>query len=401
MSSSEHIPSPAPQRVPPLSSGPPLTSSRPGRPAAKWRAKSNRSHPAGVDLSVFDILNTFHRRWFLSRPNLLANTISAQKVEDGNISWVEFSPPYHSHLVKSAVALVPHPVHTVKKVMFVYILEFLNREGNLAFFELQKGLGRKANNSQKEKGRLARKRSRAAKREREREAAKAANLPPCERQCDGCGRKFETHKTAKWHKCTATKVMSVSEEFAMKAAEFLTRSAKPNKPAAIFLPHWPTDLTNRDVSPPVTGDSREEWRWAAVPPGGSEASRWLPSYQEWAAEWEKRRGDIRAGHRVAGFADLITLTKPSDGNNHPLWLAETDCERDGRGGEDEESPTIHKAYFERHAFSVVKYGRVISCNKHLSSNKKNAFPFLTFLQETRALSRREPSPYAYMPPEPG
>ncbi|KAH9054611.1 hypothetical protein EDB83DRAFT_2616788 [Lactarius deliciosus] len=177
MSSSEHIPPPAPQRVIPLSSGPPLTSGSSDRPAVKGRAKSNRSHPVDADLSVFDILNIFRRRWFLSRPNLLANAISAQKTEDGNISWVEFSPPYHSHLVKSAVALVPHPVHAVKKVMFVYILELLNGEGDLAFFDLHKG-GRMANNAQKEKRRLARKRSRAAKRERDREAAKAAKLPP-------------------------------------------------------------------------------------------------------------------------------------------------------------------------------------------------------------------------------
>ena len=59
------------------------------------------------------------------------------------------------------------------------VLEFLNREleGNEAFFKLQKG-SRKANNAQKEKRRLARKRCCAAKEEREREAAKAATLPP-------------------------------------------------------------------------------------------------------------------------------------------------------------------------------------------------------------------------------
>ncbi|KAH9024075.1 hypothetical protein EDB85DRAFT_2292683 [Lactarius pseudohatsudake] len=177
MSSSEHISPPAPQRVTLLPSGPPLTSISSDRPGAKGQAKSNQSLPVDADLLVFDILNTFRRRWFLSRPNLLANAISAQKAEDGNISWVEFSPPYHSHLVKSAVALVPHPVHAVKKVMFVYILELLNGNGDLAFFDLHKG-GRKANNAQKEKKRLARKRSRAAKHERDREAAKAAKLPP-------------------------------------------------------------------------------------------------------------------------------------------------------------------------------------------------------------------------------
>ncbi|KAI0287151.1 hypothetical protein BC826DRAFT_1119697 [Russula brevipes] len=77
-----------------------------------------RASPGDVELSVFDIHNIFRRRWFLSRTNLLTNVISAQKDEDGNISWVEFTPQYHSHLVKCAVALVPHPVLKVKKVIF-------------------------------------------------------------------------------------------------------------------------------------------------------------------------------------------------------------------------------------------------------------------------------------------
>jgi hypothetical protein len=120
------------------------------------RPKNKLSEP--VELSIFDILNTFHRRWFLLRANLLTNVISAQKAEDGNLSWVEFTPQFHSHLVKCAVVLVPRLglVSKVKWVMFVFILELLNGEDRMAFFKLQKG-GRKANNTQKEKWRLARK----------------------------------------------------------------------------------------------------------------------------------------------------------------------------------------------------------------------------------------------------
>jgi hypothetical protein len=99
---------------------------------------------------VFDIYNSFHRHWFISRDHLMANATSAQKDEDGKFFWVEFSPLYHAHLVKCAVALVPHPLHKVKKVMFVYILELLNREGPQAFFDLTKGQ-RKATQAQKEK----------------------------------------------------------------------------------------------------------------------------------------------------------------------------------------------------------------------------------------------------------
>ena len=167
MSSPEHIFSPL-TRGSPKAHTPSQNLKRGSKPA--------RDSPGGVELSVFDILNIFRRRWFLSRTNLLTNVISAQKAEDGNISWVEFAPPYHSHLVKCAVVLVPHPVHVVKRVMFVYILELLNGEGHTAFFDLQKG-GHKANNAQKEKKHLAQKRHRAAKRERDREAAKAAKLP--------------------------------------------------------------------------------------------------------------------------------------------------------------------------------------------------------------------------------
>ncbi|KAI0273139.1 hypothetical protein BGY98DRAFT_936392 [Russula aff. rugulosa BPL654] len=161
---------------------PPPTSSGPNRAAVKGGAKPNWLSARNVDLSVFDILNIFRHHWFLLRANLLANAISAQKDENGNISWVEFSPHYHSYLVKCAVALVPHPVLKVKKVMFGYVLELLNGKGISAFFNLQTG-GCKANNAQKEKRHLSRKRSRASKREQDRKAAKVTKLLAHERQC--------------------------------------------------------------------------------------------------------------------------------------------------------------------------------------------------------------------------
>jgi predicted RNA-binding Zn-ribbon protein involved in translation (DUF1610 family) len=219
----------------------------------KRGSKPKESHPGDVELSVFDILNIFRRRWFLSRSHLLTNVISAQKTEDGNISWVEFTPQYHSHLVKCAVALVPHPVSKVKKVMFGYILELLNREGHMAFFELQKG-GRKANNAQKEKRRLARKRSRAAKREREQEAMKAAKEPPREWQCVACGRKFKSCKTASKHKCPKSKVVRVAKEAATGQASQATPTVRLNKPVAPPTSYTPTTPTHTTAIPPVTGD---------------------------------------------------------------------------------------------------------------------------------------------------
>jgi hypothetical protein len=93
--------------------------------------------------------------------HLRANALSAQKAESGKIFWVKFTPQFHSHLVKCAVALVPHPLLKVKKVMFVYILELLNQEGHQAF-NLAKGT-RIATQAQKEKKQLAWKRTRVAR----------------------------------------------------------------------------------------------------------------------------------------------------------------------------------------------------------------------------------------------
>ncbi|KAF8266162.1 hypothetical protein EI94DRAFT_1733714, partial [Lactarius quietus] len=207
-------------------------------PPTKLRggSKALRTSSKVVELSVFDVLNIFHHRWFLSRTALLDHTISAQKAKDGNISWVEFSPPFHSHLVKCAVALVlihACPVPMAKWVTFVFILEMLNQEGHQTFFELRKG-GRKANNAQKEKCRLARKRS----------SAKVAQLPPHEQQCLGCGRKFNSHKTAKKHKCSKSKVVRTKEAAVGEASSHPVPPTKPNKLAAPITPPAPTALAS-------------------------------------------------------------------------------------------------------------------------------------------------------------
>jgi hypothetical protein len=92
----------------------------------------------------------------------MAQVTSAQKAKDGKFLWVEFTPQFHSHLVKCAVVLVPWPLNKVKKVMFAYILELFNGEGPQAFFDLTKGqcLVMKA---QKEKKCLAWKRNHASR----------------------------------------------------------------------------------------------------------------------------------------------------------------------------------------------------------------------------------------------
>jgi predicted RNA-binding Zn-ribbon protein involved in translation (DUF1610 family) len=251
----------------------------------KGGSKPKRASPGDVELSVFDIHNIFRRRWFPSRDHLLTNVISAQKAEDGNISWVEFTPQYHSHLVKCAVPLVPHPVAKVKKVMFVYILELLNREGHVAFFELQKG-GRKASTAQKEKRRLARKRSRAAKRERDQEAAKVAKQPPREQQCVACGRKFNSRKTASKHKCPKSKVERVGREAASGQASQATSAAKPDKPPATLTPHAPTAPPNINSPPAVTGDSQDSSQRHIIIFSVRTGLRRRILREEWPGMWE-------------------------------------------------------------------------------------------------------------------
>jgi hypothetical protein len=103
------------------------------KPVAKWSLSGD------VELSMFDILNIFHWWWFLSISHLRAQALSAQKAEDRKIFWVEFTPLFHTHLVKCAVAPVPHPIQKVEKVMFMYILELLKGESHQAFFNLTKG----------------------------------------------------------------------------------------------------------------------------------------------------------------------------------------------------------------------------------------------------------------------
>jgi hypothetical protein len=129
--------------------------------------------------------------------SLRAQALSAQKAEDGKITWVKFTPQFHAHLVKSAIALVPQPIQKVKKVVFVFILELLNREGPLAFFNLSKG-DRWATAAQKEKKCLACKRNHASRHDHHRLAEEAVK-GYLQWQCKWCGCKFTFHKATKQH----------------------------------------------------------------------------------------------------------------------------------------------------------------------------------------------------------
>ena len=98
------------------------------------------SPPSAEDLC----LRTFWSCWFLDRDWLISFIASAQCVKpDSPISWVEFMPKGHTHLVRSALKLVPvskHlPLAKIKEVMFTFLLETLNAPGSPpGFFNARK-----------------------------------------------------------------------------------------------------------------------------------------------------------------------------------------------------------------------------------------------------------------------
>jgi hypothetical protein len=108
--------------APPSSSA----SSQPPKPPPVPLASDGQD--GAVELSLFDILNIFHAHWFLNRDHLIVNILSAQKSKTGQFVWVDFQPPFHTHLVQQARALLPplYPMEKGKKVMFVFILEVLD-----------------------------------------------------------------------------------------------------------------------------------------------------------------------------------------------------------------------------------------------------------------------------------
>jgi hypothetical protein len=67
-----------------------------------------RTLSRNAELSIFNILNTFHHCWFLSGDHLRAQALLAQKSKDGKIFWVEFTPLFHTHLAGVLLHLSPN-----------------------------------------------------------------------------------------------------------------------------------------------------------------------------------------------------------------------------------------------------------------------------------------------------
>jgi hypothetical protein len=113
---------------------------------------------------------------------------------------VWFSPVFFQSIgpdFKALIVLVPQPIQKVKKVLFGFILELLNREGPQAFFDLSKG-NRWATAAQKEKKHLACKRNHASRCDHHRLAEQAIKGHP-QWQCEVCRCKFTSHKATKRH----------------------------------------------------------------------------------------------------------------------------------------------------------------------------------------------------------
>jgi hypothetical protein len=121
---------------------------------------AGRPPPLGVKEadapSVFDVLNIFRWRWFLNRDHLIANILSVQKDERGKISWVDFQPQFHTHLIWQALALLPAlcPVAKGKRCMFVFVLEVLDGDGpgpygSGSFFSITKKAGKSRGSGRK------------------------------------------------------------------------------------------------------------------------------------------------------------------------------------------------------------------------------------------------------------
>jgi hypothetical protein len=82
-------------------------------------------------MSVFDIMNIFHSQWFINKDHLIANILSAQKDKGSQFTWVDFMPPFHTHLVQHMHVLLPPlcPMAKGKHVMFIFLMEVLSGEG--------------------------------------------------------------------------------------------------------------------------------------------------------------------------------------------------------------------------------------------------------------------------------
>jgi hypothetical protein len=106
---------------------------KPGTPSPPVTSNPILKPPKAKDDGPPDpaIMAIFRKRWFLNRDHFIANVLSAQKSDAGHFTWVDFLPPFHTHLVQRAQALLPPlcPMAKGKKALFTFVIEILNGDG--------------------------------------------------------------------------------------------------------------------------------------------------------------------------------------------------------------------------------------------------------------------------------
>ncbi|KAI9429927.1 hypothetical protein H4582DRAFT_1601011 [Lactarius indigo] len=203
----------------PLATSPPAS---PQKEAGIVSTNVERFNTSGIDisedLSVFDLLNIARRRYFISRDKLISNITEASKDAFGVFDWVVLKKDYHSKVVAKFIwtlgdgkRLTPRSVEKVKKILFVFLLDVLNGVSAGDFFALKKSETLE-NRARHEIKRMARKRARAAKRERVRmgkQDSRAASGLKARKQdrktCRLCGNTFESRNKRRKHECPGQK----------------------------------------------------------------------------------------------------------------------------------------------------------------------------------------------------
>jgi hypothetical protein len=164
-----------------------------------------------------DVQSMLNKCLFVRTSDLLSNVTSAAKTVQGKFIWVTLDTKYHAVLVKTVLAITKQsdltfPTALIKDELFSYLLQILNGTPQSDFFKAQK-IETLANRANQERKRLARKRSRAAARERKRECDKLKipsdkkGVPTGQtRSCKACLTKFTSRKRLSKHVCTGKPV---------------------------------------------------------------------------------------------------------------------------------------------------------------------------------------------------
>jgi len=233
-----------------------------------------------------EVREMLDRSLFVRASDLLANITAASKDKCGKIFWITLEKEYHSTLVKTVSALsrklgLTYPIGLLKEALFDFLLPILNGEPQADFFNCNK-VESKANRANRERKRLARKRTRAAARERKREcdklkikSDKAGNPSGQTRTCKTCSTKFTSRKRLSKHKCpgkrekaeTEKKEVTTVASDAKRARRARARKAKKVRSTASKVVALETEVTSTkvpeeviaakklDKDPPVTEGS--------------------------------------------------------------------------------------------------------------------------------------------------